>query len=234
MNIAVFVTIWSAGMSSVDLNTHFLDAPLDYLKAENAVHTVEIYTPEPGDVPKMDDVPAPSIIIQIDMNDEDAAVALTQSEKFKQIFLDKNSYDPTAEKINLEITEAVHFPLPGLETPPARTAALSFVVRYYGPVKDEAKFVEMYTSGHPQILAKFEGIRNVLCYLPLNWRSTGEVLDEKMIIGNEVVFDDLAALNLAIQSEVAPEAQGHSKHFQKYGYNTHHAMHRELIFSRQD
>ena len=232
MTFAIFVTIWTAGVSAGDLDTHFRADPLDYLKAENAVKTVEIYTPEPGDVPMMDDVPSPTIIIQIDMDDADAAQALTQSAQFQQIFMDKNSYDPAAEKINLEITEVVHFPLPGHETPPPRTAALSFVVRYYGPVEDHRKFVEMYTSGHPQVLANFEGIRNVLCYLPLNWHESGEILDETMIIGNEVVFDDLDALKLALESDVAPEAQAHSKHFQKYGYNTHHAMHRELVFSR--
>jgi hypothetical protein len=146
--------------------------------------------------------------------------------------MDKSSFDDSAEKINLEITEVVHYPLPELETPPPRTAALSFVVRYYGPVKDHPKFVDIYTSSHPQILAKFEGIRNVLCYFPLNWGASGEVKDEKMIIGNEVVFDDLAALKLALQSDVRLEAGDHSQHFQKFGYNTHHTMHRELVFSR--
>ena len=232
MTIAIFVTIWTAGMSAGDLDTHFRSAPLEYLKAENAVHTVEIYTPETGDVPMLEDAPSPTIIIQIDMNDAVAAQALTQSEQFQQIFMNKNSYDPGAEKVNLEITEVIHFPLPGQESPPPRTAALSFVVRYYGPVKDHRKFVEMYTDGHPQVLANFEGIRNVLCYLPLGWRESGEILDETMIIGNEVVFDDLDAIRLALKSDIASQAQEHSKHFQKYGYNTHHAMHRELVFSR--
>ena len=234
MNIAVFVTIWSAGMSSADLNDHFSGSPLSYLKAEKAVHAVEMYTPEPGDVPVLDDVPAPAIIIQIDMENADAAQTLVQSAKFQQTFMDKSGPGPGIEKINLEVTEAVHFPLAGKETPPPRTAPLSFVVRYYGPVQDGSQFVDLYTEHHPPILAKFEGIRNVLCYLPLHWRTSGEVMDDRLIIGNEVVFDDLDTMKHAFATDVLDKAMEDRKLFQKFGYSTHHAMHRERVFTRQN
>lgn len=232
MNIAVFVTIWSAGMSSADLNSQFLDAPLNFLKTESAVQAVEIYTPDTGDVPKMDDVPAPTIMVQIDMDNADAAEKLTQSSKFQQLFMNTSAYDSPVEDIKLEITEAVHFPVSGQDTPLQRTAPLSFVVRYYGPVKDASEFADFYSKHHPPILAKFEGIRNVLCYLPLNWRSSGEVLDDSLIIGNEVVFDDLDALKRALKSDVLAEAQEDSKHFQAFGSSTHHAMQRKRVYSR--
>jgi hypothetical protein len=234
MNIAVFVSIWSADNSSVDLNNRFLGAPLDFLKGENAVHAVEIYRPETGDVPKMEDIPAPTIIVQIDMNDEDAVQTLVSSDKFQIFFMDKTAYSSAVEEIKLEITEAVHFPLPGNETPPPRTAAMSFVVRYYGPVKDAVEFVDFYTSNHPPILSNFPGIRNVLCYLPMDWQNSGEVIDNRLIIGNEVVFDDLDGLKAALTSDVLPLAQEDSKHFQKFGYSTHHAMHRERVYNRLD
>jgi len=232
MNIAIFVTIWSAGISSADMNDKFLDAPLDFLKGESAVHAVEVYTPEPGDVPKMDDVPAPTIIVQIDMNDSDAAKALVESDKFRSVFLDKANFPAPVEDIKLDVTEIVNFPLPGHETPPDRTAALTFVVRYYGPVKNASEFADFYTKNHPPILSQFPDIRNVRCYLPLDWKTTGEVSDNRLIIGNEVVFDDLDALNAALKSDVLPLAKEDSKHFQEYGYSTHHAMHREKVFSR--
>jgi len=233
MTIAVFVTIWSAGMSSAELNTRILDAPLALLKTERNVNAVEIYTPESGDVPRMDESPVPTIIVQIDLDDADAAKTLVQSDKFQQVFMDKNAYPAPVEKINLEITEAVHFPLPSIAAPPPRTAPLSFVVRYYGPVRNAAEFVEFYTGHHPPILGKFPGIRNVLCYLPLDWRATGEVADDRLIIGNEVVFDDLNALNRALASDVLAEAQADGRHFQAFGESTHHALHRVRVYTRQ-
>ncbi|MBT7951027.1 MAG: hypothetical protein HN764_05335 [Gammaproteobacteria bacterium] len=234
MNIAVFVSIWSVDNSSVELNDIFRDAPLDFLKGESAVGAVEIYTPETGDVPKMEDIPAPTIIIQIDMNDAGAAQALVSSDKFQGLFMDKTAYSSAVEDIKLEITKAVHFPLPGNDMPPPRTAAMSFVVRYYGPVKDAAEFVGFYTNNHPPILSNFPGIRNVLCYLPLDCQNSGEVIDNRLIIGNEVVFDDLDGLKAALSSDVLALAQEDSKHFQHFGYSTHHAMHRELVYSRPD
>ena len=120
-----------------------------------------------------------------------------------------------------------------MESPSPRTAPLSFVVRYYGPVKNQSEFVDFYTKNHPPILAKFEGIRNVLCYLPLDWESSTEVSDASLLIGNEVVFDDLASFKYALSTDVLEEAMADSKLFQEFGYNSHHAMHREKVYSKE-
>ena len=235
MNIAIFVTIWSAAISSADLNTKFLGEPLDFLKAESAVRVVEFYVPEAGDVPKMENVPAPAFIVQIDMQGSDTAKALVNSEKFQALFMDENSFGAPVDEIKLEVTEVVPFPLQGQTTPSARTAPLSFVVRYYGPIKNAAEFVDFYTKNQPPILSKFPGVRNVLCYLPLDWQNEGEVLDNRLLVGNEVVFDDLEALKAALKSDVLPAARADSMHFSKHfdvEHIIHHAMHRELVYSR--
>ena len=108
---------------------------------------------------------------------------------------------------------------------------MSFVVRYYGPNDDVAAFVRFYTEHHPLLLATFPGIRNVLCYLPLDWQSTGKVTDSRVILGNEVVFDDLAALKRALASDVLPRLQAEGRTFAKFGRSTHHAMQRERVYS---
>ncbi len=233
MKIAIFVTIWSAGMSSADLDSYFRGTPLDILRDKASVESVEIYTPETGDVPVWDDIPSPSVIVQIDLDDADAAKALTESAEFKQHYLNTDNIGAGIEELKLEITEVMNFPLPGMSKAPARTAPLSFVVRYYGPVADGNQFADFYYKNHPPILSRFPNIRNVLCYLPLGWRESGEVTDKSLIIGNEVVFDDLASLKAALATkEVLDAATEDSSHFQKYGYSTHHAMHREFVYQR--
>ncbi|MFT7265658.1 MAG: hypothetical protein ACI9A2_003745, partial [Halioglobus sp.] len=112
-----------------------------------------------------------------------------------------------------------------------RTAALSFVVRYYGPVENQAEFVDFYTKNHPPLLAKFPDIRNVLCYLPMDYEQAGNIGDDSLVIGNEVVFDNLDALNAALASDAMPALSDDSKNFAKYGYSTHHAMYREAVYS---
>jgi len=47
-----------------------------------------------------------------------------------------------------------------------------------------------------------------------------------------VVFDDLATLNAALESDVLEDAREDSSHFQEFGYNSHHAMHRERVYTR--
>ncbi len=235
MNISVFVTIWIAGMSSMNLNNYFLDAPLAFLKSNPDILAVEFYIPEHSDkrVHEMDDVPAPTLIVQINFDSAEKSMHLTESEKFKKLFTDKQGFAKPAEKINLEILEAIHFNLPGHKAPAPRTAPMSFVVRYYGPVSDGSEFAGHYIDSHPPIMSKFPGIRNVLCYLPLDWRTMDEVKDERMIIGNEVVFDDLESFKKALASDVFIELEADAEKFEPWGYSTHHAMHREMVYSRQ-
>jgi len=87
-------------------------------------------------------------------------------------------------------------------------------------------------ENHPPIVAKFPNIRNVLCYLPLGWRDVGEVTDERLVIGNEVVFDDLESLKGALATEVTEEAIADSEQFESFGYSSHHAMHREMVYRK--
>ena len=232
MTIAVFLSIWSTTKSSTDLDIYFRGAALDVLRKDEHVKRVEIYTPEPGDVPLMDDVPSPSLILQVDMDQAEQARALTESEEFKRHLLNRDKIDPGMEELKLEITEVRNFPLAGQQVAPPRTAPLSFVVRYYGPVADACEFADFYQRNHPPILANFPGLCNVLCYLPLGWNESGKVDDSRLIIGNEVVFEDLAALKNALDSDVIKEAKKDSSQFQDFGYSTHHAMHRELVYQR--
>jgi len=233
MTVSVFVTIWAAGASSAELDERFRGEPLSYLKSSSDVLSVEFYTPEPGDVPVLDDVPAPTLIVQIDFESAEPAAALVRANEFRKLFTSKEGFNPAAEKINLEVVEAVHFDIPGRETPPPRTAPLSFVVRYYGPVRDAGDFAKFYMENHPPIVARFPNIRNVLCYLPLGWRDMGEVTDESLVIGNEVVFDDLASLKGALATEITEEAIADSQRFESFGYSSHHAMHREMVYRKR-
>ncbi len=218
-------------MSSADLRSYFLDQPLAFLEAVPQVVSIDLFVPATGDVVLFDDGAAPALMIQIDMENATDAQALVQSENFQHMILDESAYAAPIDKLALDIFETVHFAIPGHQTPPPRTAPLSFVVRYYGPTDDMAAFDRFYTENHPPILAAFPGIRNVLCYLPLDWQSTNNVPDSSLILGNEVVFDDVDALNRALESDVMPRLREDGSQFAEFGYNTHHAMRRQRIYA---
>lgn len=236
MKISIFVTIWIAGFPAANLSDYFMADPLALLKSNPNVAAVEFYTPERSKerVHNMDDVAAPTLIVQIDVDSPEDAKSLKESEAFEKLFTDKLSFEKPADKINVEILETINFNLPGEDKPKPRIAPMSFVVRYYGPTKDGSDFADYYINHHPQIMANFPGVRNVICYLPPDWRSMDEITDNRMIIGNEVVFDDLESFKTALASDVFPELEADGENFPPWGYSTHHAMHRELIYTRTD
>ena len=231
MTIAIFASIWAAENASNHLRREFLERPLAYLKAIPAVESIDLYLPASGDVPQFDDGAPPALMIEIGVENVADAKALARAEPFQRLVAAESAYAAPGAQVSIDILETVHFPLPGQPTPPPRTAPLSFVVRYYGPNDDEAAFVRFYTEHHPLLLATFPGIRNVLCYLPPDWQSTHKVSDARVILGNEVVFDDLQALKRALASEVLPRLQEEGRTFARFGRSTHHAMLRERVYS---
>jgi uncharacterized protein (TIGR02118 family) len=118
----------------------------------------------------------------------------------------------------------------GADAPAALTAPFSYVVRYHRPAEDEELFVRHYVETHPPLLARLPGIRNVMCYLPLGWRHDGGASTADYMLGNEVVFDDIAAFNAAMASPVRHELRAHFRQFPAFsGNNTHFAMHRRRV-----
>jgi uncharacterized protein (TIGR02118 family) len=118
----------------------------------------------------------------------------------------------------------------GSEASPAPLAApFSYVVRYYKPAEDEAAFIRNYVETHPPTLGKLPGIRAVMCYFPQPLAAPG-VLPAGTMIGNEVAFDDVAAFNAAMQSEVRQELRRHFREFPAFtGRNTHFPMNRTRL-----
>lgn len=236
MNISIFVTNWMTAMSSVALTDHFLGEPLSYLESNSHVGAVEVYTPITGEAPKTprkDEVPAPALIIEIQLKSAEHATALAEADNFKKLFVTKTGKLEEAAKINLEILEVVHFGIPGHESPPPRTAPFSFVVRYYGPVENAADFTDYYVNTHPPLLAQFPKIRNVICHLPLGWRDRGELTDGTLIHGNEAVFDNFEDFKASATSDAMQAVGANAAKFKSFGYTSHHPMQRKRVYARR-
>ncbi|MBI3436257.1 MAG: hypothetical protein HY056_14490 [Proteobacteria bacterium] len=126
----------------------------------------------------------------------------------------------------------------GDDTAPAPLdAPFSYVVRYRRPADDEAAFNRNYLATHPATQAKLPGIRAIMCYLPLDDLQTVGVqcrahglAGADYLIGNEVVFDDIAAFNGAMASPVRQELRAHFHEFPRLtGAITHYPMTRRRL-----
>jgi EthD domain len=124
----------------------------------------------------------------------------------------------------------VPYPVAGENSPAPLLAPFSYTVRYHRPADDEAAFVEHHLHGHPPLLGRLPGIRNVMNYIPLPWRhATGPPAADYML-GNEVVFANAAAFDAAMASPVRHELRAHFRTLPRFtGCNTHFAMDRTRL-----
>lgn len=123
--------------------------------------------------------------------------------------------------------ERLYFPVGASRAPAPLAAALSYVVRYQRPADDEEAFRANYLATHPQTQASLPLIRAIMCYLPLDHLNNAALLSANYMVGNEVVFDSMTDLNIAMQSPVREELRAHYRDFPPFsGKVTHFPMDR--------
>ncbi len=217
MTIALFLTYDRPATLAPRLQEAFRERALAFLAVRPEVKSVDLFHPAAGEVLVFGDEVPPPLLVQIDVDTVAAAEALVAADGFAAVAA-------IAERPpGLDVFQVQDFPIAQGEPVP-RTAPLSFVVRYFGPTDDDAAFARHYVTHHPPILARLPGVRNVLCYLPVAWRNRSGLKASGAFFGNEVVFDDLAALNRSMVSPVLAELRRDSSQFPRFGHNTHHAM----------
>lgn len=194
------------------------------------LQSLDLFAPESASDPYLDDGPGPAFMIQADFPDVDSLQTALADHALGGLLRDRQP-ETAALSFGHDAMETMAFAVGDQPAPQPRTAPLSYVVRYHRPAENEAAFVEHYVSHHPQILGEFPDVRNVFCYLPVDWVDPIGLPREDLMLGNEVVFDSLDALNASLASEVRHKLREDYNAFPPFtGRNTHHAMMRERLF----
>ncbi len=121
-------------------------------------------------------------------------------------------------------------PVAGESSPAPLLARFSYAVRYHRPADDEVAFVKHYLHGHPPLLGRLPGVRNVMNYIPLPWHHADGPPAADYMLGNEVVFANAAAFDAAMASPVRHELRAHYRTLLRFtGRNTHFAMDRTRL-----
>ena len=216
MTFAFFLTIDAAGDAATDFRDHVERRAVPRIFERTEANFISLFSPDQADDPYVDDASPPALVVQIDADD---LATLTSS------ILELDLPDPTMA--NCEVFESISYPIDGVGEPALRTAPLSYNVRYYAPVDDDQGFVEFYLAHHPQILVELPGIKNVFCYVPVSLAEPIGIPVSNCILGNEVVFDTVAAFNEAMASDVRHRLRQDYHAFPvRPGPNTHYAMQR--------
>jgi hypothetical protein len=183
----------------------------------------DLYVPaaQGAEDPLVDDGPGPLLIAMLAFAHADAlAQALASA-----AFVAPLSRLPADVRVAGEAMERRHYPAAGAAAPAPLRAGFSYVVRYHRPAQDEAAFIANYIATHPPTLARLPGVRNIMCYFPLDRPNPAGLAQAGYMLGNEVVFDDVAAFNRAMASPVRQELRAHFRAFPPFsGTNTHYPM----------
>ncbi|MBZ0217121.1 MAG: EthD family reductase [Fimbriimonadaceae bacterium] len=228
MSVSLLAAYEAASSQSAILSAWFEDAPQQFLADVDDLLNVDIFVPEAEEALFFDDGPAPAAMLQIEAANAATLQELLDAEIFKELFLEEPGRRVPGLKAGFGLFETVSVPVFGQSEPAPRSAPMSFVVRYYGPMADQTAFHAFYVANHLPLLAKFPGIRNAFAYLPIAWRNPG-LPESQVLLGNEVVFDSVRALNDALKSDVIVELRNDSRQFPPFGHSTHHAMRRRAL-----
>ncbi len=232
MKHALFLTYSGNVALAADLANWFTQDLAPLLQAESHGIVIDVFSPDPECNEVLffgDDPDRPVLMVQISGDTiTDISEALARA-----VGMDASVARCPFEGIATAagMFEILETPVGGSSDARPRAAAMSFMVQYFGPTENDQAFAAHYAANHPPILAGFPGIRNVFCYVPVAWDNPG-FPQSGVIVGNEVVFDDVRALNTALRSDVLADLRADSAGFPSFGHSTHHAMRRRLFSDR--
>ncbi len=107
---------------------------------------------------------------------------------------------------------------------------VSYFVRYAGLPQPTDRFVGHYRDVHAGILAGFPGIRGLTIYQPAAWTDPQGVTPGGAEFMAQMDFDDLAALQAALESDARARARVDFANLEVGDAQvTHQAMTREVL-----
>ena len=231
MTIAYFLTYQGPHDHADAFREWFKGKPMATLRDLPKARAIETYVPEESKDPYLNDGPGPVLMVQVDFDDIGDVERAISGGAFRSEIADTSKIPVPGISLTHDALEMRWWAVGGDDGPHPRTAPVSYVVRYYPPAEDEQAFIDFYVSHHPQILAKLPKIRNVLCYLRLDWKDSAGIERADTMIGNEVVFDSLQDLNDSLKDDVRHELRDDYKQFPPFGGNvTHFAMTRRRVY----
>lgn len=201
---------------------------IDAMRAMVGIAELHQFIPVASHDPYVNDGAGPLLMLEFGFSSSPALDEFVTNPDWV-IGVTRVSGDP-AISLTHDAFETRFFPTAGQQEQVPRTAPVSYVVRYYRPAENEVDFRAHYVTHHPPILGRLPGVRNVICYSPFACAPVPSVSSGDCMLGNEVVFDSVEALNDALASRVRDELRQDFHTFPKFwGANTHFAMHRERL-----
>ena len=229
MSIAHFLIFITGPSAENDSHGQFPEQEISALATIPGVERIDRYEPtEFPDDPYDDDRQNQVLTIQTSYRDIASLEQGLASAAFQRLV--KAVADSSTYRLSHEAMDTVFYPVADESEPRELTAPISYVVRYHYPANDVKRFIDYYTSHHPQIERRFPRITNIMCYLPIKWRDPTDLPYLGYMLGNEVVFESVEDMGYALHSPVIDEMSADFEQFPTFqGCHTHYPMRRRRV-----
>ena len=226
MSIAHFLIFVTDPSATGETDIQFPEQEISALATIPGVERVDRYEPtlfedDPYDDDRQDQV----LTIQTSYRDIASLEQGLASAAFQRLV--KAVAAGSTYRLSHDAMDTVFYPVADEGEPRELTAPISYVVRYHYPANDVKRFIDYYTSHHPQIERRFPRTTNIMCYLPIKWHDPTDLPYLGYMLGNEVVFESVEDMGYALNSPVIEEMSADFRQFPPFqGPSTHYPMHR--------
>ncbi len=193
-----------------------------------------IFTPERTRDPYGDDGASPSLALELYFAELPALeAALAPKGHLQALARPETLPSRTGAAVTQQAMVARSYPVPQprFETPPGGLPC-TYLVHYPGQADDLNAWLAYYIEHHPQVMARFPGIREIEICTRLDWCGFLPWPRAAHMQRNKVVFDSAAALTAALNSPVREEMRADFAKFPPFsGGSRHYALATRTVVS---
>jgi len=192
-----------------------------------------VFTPEYATDPYLNDGPPPRLAAQLYFAEIADLEAVLARDGHLQVLAAPGMFPSLAGAVagqQAMLARAFPVPDPAFRTAPGHPHC-SYLVSYAGRADDLNAWLDHYVTGHPPIMARFPGIREIEVCTRIDWRGFLPWPRVDHMLRNKVVFDSPAALGAALASPVRHEMRADYKAFPPFtGPVSHYPMATLTVF----
>ena len=226
MSFAYFATFHDCARPQLRIAPNELAGVLEIVASTPGLRRGLVFTPEQADDPykTVHDGPSPQLALELYFDRIDRLEeALARKGHLQALALPQTLPSLAGVAVTQQAMVARAFPVPDplFKTAPGAFAC-TYLVHYVGAAEDLNVWNDYYLRHHPQVMARFPGIREIEVCTRVDWCGFLPWRRVDYMQRNKVVFDSAAALQAALNSPVREEMRADYKQFPPFtGDNAH-------------
>lgn len=228
MTFAYIVTFANNREPAARIDSADLQAIVDIVRQTPGLRQGHIYLPTPPVTgPYANDGPSPQLVLQLYFDSVEQMEATLAPDGHLQALTSPAGWPSlAAAEVTQQAMLTRRFPVPyPRRQGPLDNPCCTYLVHYPGVPEDLNAWLRHYLTHHPQIMAKFPGIRGIEILTRIDWVDSMPWRRVHHMQRNHLAFGDHRTLSAALTSPVMTEMRADFHRFPPFsGGNLHYPM----------